>query len=563
MNKRKLIAFSRHGAATIKGCLNGDRPMDVRKCDVAVILLGSLLLGMTNVGITAPADLSSRNAASKFDDPRYTRGLTAEERRGRDVWFKSTFGGEKFFSLMLPEPPFNLRLGFDELLTSNRDTRFQEYGVINDPDCRPGDASTDFLDRCSDPNSAGIVGIRKFVGSDGETLIGVTCAACHAGLDPVHPPKDPNHPTWDNIHPTIGNQYIQIGRVFNAHLSPQDPRYQVFQTWAPGTVDTTAIESDHINNPGIITQFFNFPDRPFFDVTQNGEPLRVHRTGQGGEDDIGCENSGLRVFFNIGMCAQECMVEHLANGPGGTQTPIDKNQCRAVCPEFREAEKAVVAMCAFMQTTKPPLLKQAPRGSRFIDARVVETGKRVFEAECASCHSNGRKGRHDVLSNDLVHPADEIGTNLCRALTTNWEADHIWAEFSSDQYKARPTGGPGFYRNVPLLGLWATAPFFHNNRLGLYNGDPSVEGRVAAYEDAMRLLLNPEERTPLILRTTASITIGSTTLPEGTPVGLFANVNPLTGVNLCPDLDETKGHAYGAALSAADKHALKEYLKTR
>ena len=45
-----------------------------------------------------------------------------------------------------------------------------------------------------------------------------------------------------NIHPTTGNQYIQIGKIFGAHLSPHDPRYQVFDTWAPGTVDTTAIE---------------------------------------------------------------------------------------------------------------------------------------------------------------------------------------------------------------------------------------------------------------------------------------------------------------------------------
>ena len=56
---------------------------------------------------------------------------------------------------------------------------------------------------------------------------------------------------------------------------------------------------------------------------------------------------------------------------------------------------------------------------------------------------------------------------------TNWTAGHIWAEFSSDQYKARPTGGPGYYRDVPLTAVWATAPFFHNNRLGTYNGDPA------------------------------------------------------------------------------------------
>jgi hypothetical protein len=68
-----------------------------------------------------------------------------------------------------------------------------------------------------------------------------------------------------------------------------------------------------------------------------------------------------------------------------------------------------------------------------------------------------------VLSDDLIHPIhpfEEIDTNSCRALTTNWMEGHIWAAFSSDQYKERPTGGPGFYRDMPLLGIWATAPFF-------------------------------------------------------------------------------------------------------
>jgi hypothetical protein len=117
-----------------------------------------------------------------------------------------------------------------------------------------------------------------------------------------------------------------------------------------------AIESDHIKNPGIITPLFNVPDRPYFALTVDGGPTRVHRAGQGGEDDTGCENAALRVYFNIGMCAQECMIGHLANGPGGTQTPIDPDQCRQTCPEFGQAEQDVIDLCAFLQTAKPPRL---------------------------------------------------------------------------------------------------------------------------------------------------------------------------------------------------------------
>jgi len=437
-------------------------------------------------GEPTPEELTSDLAeeAAPLDDGSRLHGDLA---RGREVWLKSTFGGEKYFSLILPAPPFNLHLGFDRLLTSNRDTRFTEYGAINDPECVQGDASTGFLDKCKDPESAGVVGVRKFV-RNGQVLVGVSCAACHAGLDPANPPADPNHPRWKNIHLTVGNQYLNVGKIFAADLSPHDPRYQVFNSWAPGTVDTTALENDHINNPGIITQFFQVPDRPSFDVTVAGAPRTVHRGGQGGEDDASCEAAALRVSFNIGMCAAECMVGRLANGPGGTQTPINQDQCRRDCPEFAQAEQDVVKLCKFIQTTKTPKLEDAPGGHRFIREGLAAKGKKVFRQACASCHRSGHLGPHDVYSDDLIHPIQDVGTNSCRARSTNWMAGNIWAEFSSDQYKARPTGGPGFYRDVPLLGIWATAPFFHNNRLGGFNGDPSVAGRLAAFDDAVEQL---------------------------------------------------------------------------
>jgi hypothetical protein len=146
----------------------------------------------------------------------------------------------------------------------------------------------------------------------------------------------------------------------------------------------------------------------------------------------------------------------------------------------------------------------------------------------------------------------------------------IWGQFSSDQYKSRPTGGPGFYRNVPLQAVWATAPFFHNNRLGNFSGDSTVSGRLQAYEDAMDQLLNPEKRNVAgsVLRTTVALTLttpaGPLTLPAGTPVAAFASLNPRNpSQNLCPDFAENQGHTFGSTLSAAEKYALKEFLKTR
>jgi hypothetical protein len=93
---------------------------------------------------------------------------------------------------------------------------------------------------------------------------------------------------------------------------------------------------------------------------------------------------------------------------------------------------------------------------------------------------------------------------------------------------------------------------------------------VAAYEEAMHELLNPLSRDIVgsIQSTSDSIEVptplGNVTLPAGTPVALFANLNPNNPLdNLCPDLAENQGHYYGAWLWPSDKHALTEYLKTR
>src|SRR5690349_13898309 len=124
------------------------------------------LAGITAIVLGVTAGCPGR---SRPDGPRRTDStpLTRAELEGRETWFKATFGGQKMFSLILPHPPFDLTIGFDAVLTSNRDTRFNDWGVLNDPDCTAGDASTNFFDRCADDAqigsyngaSAGVVGI--------------------------------------------------------------------------------------------------------------------------------------------------------------------------------------------------------------------------------------------------------------------------------------------------------------------------------------------------------------------------------------------------------------------
>jgi hypothetical protein len=123
---------------------------------------------------------------------------------------------------------------------------------------------------------------------------------------------------------------------------------------------------------------------------------------------------------------------------------------------------------------------------------------------------------NNTLTNDVRYPVSELKENAGRALASNAIAGHIWEQFSSPEYKAlsparpltlynpvtgnvdrtwQPPGdGRGYYRTASLVSIWATAPFLHNNSLGTFNGDPSVHGRVAVFNDAVRKLLWPGQR---------------------------------------------------------------------
>ena len=120
-----------------------------------------------------------------------------------------------------------------------------------------------------------------------------------------------------------------------------------------------------------------------------------------------------------------------------------------------------------------------------------------IRANCARCHSSipedvggpfavaistrstihPRKLRADFLGNDKSTPATEVGTFRCRALHSNHMAGHLYDEYGSETCTPGPwsrtfpsakfkNGGRGYYRNISLVNVWATAPFMHNNAIG-------------------------------------------------------------------------------------------------
>ena len=123
--------------------------------------------------------------------------------------------------------------------------------------------------------------------------------------------------------------------------------------------------------------------------------------------------------------------------------------------------------------------------------------------------------KDNFLSNEIRIPVTLVGTNSGRAMATNGIANAVWDNFSSNTYKELPAvgaisyfnpiaprdatydapgGGRGYYRPSTHIGLWATAPYFHNNSLGIYLDDPSVKGRLVQFTDAMRRMLWVQKR---------------------------------------------------------------------
>ncbi|HEV8242237.1 MAG TPA: hypothetical protein VGS57_22915 [Thermoanaerobaculia bacterium] len=163
---------------------------------------------------------------------------------------------------------------------------------------------------------------------------------------------------------------------------------------------------------------------------------------------------------------------------------------------------------------------EAFRGSpQFADYR------RRIEAFAASNPGGEDFLLDNYMSTDIRVPITLVGTNSGRSMGTNAMKGQVWDNFSSDTYKALPAvgevhfynpwsgkgldqwgnndvyvpegGGPGYYRPASLISIWATSPLLHNNSLGLFNNDPSVHGRLAAFDDAIdKLLWKSKRRVP-------------------------------------------------------------------
>lgn len=454
--------------------------------------------------------------------------------------------------------------------------------------------------------------------------VAISCASCHVSFDPSRPPRDLNHPEWNNLSGTVGNQYIQISEILGSGTRPDSLEQQLFIPMGrAGATDTSAVPNDTVGNPGTINAVINIPQRPqftdkvsrWFHVPscdpKKGDCQEVnYKTGQkkywqwdtkdmkvfhilkGGEDSVGADLAVQRVYVNIGMCAEQCWMNHhmdlRALNPhdrGFGQTPFNIAQCRRDCAPWRANEDRVTDIVQFLLSARPTDLKQGLKNTSkisadspeeldakfqdFLEGRYgagsVARGRDIFAKNCASCHSSQNQNKADLtptaedftsvdfakevtlpsgeviradwMGNEKSTSASEIGTYRCRAHHTNHMKGHLWEQFASNSYWNKPAtsrdpkgkpiaGGPGYYRNISLINVWAFAPFLHNNAVGpevcgrpegaglevhsnTYEGeqidpktkrtcdmkfDASIEGRLKVYEASMDELLTEESK---------------------------------------------------------------------
>jgi hypothetical protein len=516
--------------------------------------------------------------------------------------------------------------------------------------------------------------------------VAVACGACHIAPNPSRPPADPENPAWENLASAIGNQYINEGKVFGPNVTKGGLFYEMLAAQPRGTSDTSRIATDHINNPNAINPIFLLAERERLATVEKlsggtlalpgtKEEMPVAHILKDGADSIGVRGATIRVYVNIGMFSEYWLTRHNRLLGLEPQKPFEIPYARENSVFWRATEERLDNIAAFFRRLKPFRLADAPGGADLIshDEAIMTRGKTVFAESCASCHSSKRPPgsmdpqsaeskawfraevmkpdflENNFLSDEKRYPLTLIKTNGARAFGTNAKAGHVWDNFSSQTYKDLPPVeglafynpfdesqpikfspkdrdvGPGYYRTPSLVSLWSSAPFFHNNMLGTFTGDPSVEGRLRAFNDAVEKLLWPEKRlgkdsiwrtqddcglhirkefVPELLRPLAGDDgyINLAFIPKGTPINLVANLQPtpleagkliekakllylniqkehlppeqakqkfdrelvpdLLKVNNAPDFIEDEGHYFGTDLPDSDKRALIEFLKT-
>jgi hypothetical protein len=224
------------------------------------------------------------------------------------------------------------------------------------------------------------------------------------------------------------------------------------------------------------------------------------------------------------------VVQSSALGDGASQKWVERDYAK-----WNETDKRKMASLRRVFNYIGSL--QAPKYPLPVDQVRAAAGAPIYKAQCAECHEQGGRRFGSVI------PLEEVGTDRHRldmwtaASATAYNAygnDYSW-KFS----KFQKTNG---YTAVPLDGIWLTAPYLHN-------------GSVPTLAD----LLEPVDQRPKQFWRGLD-------LFDAVKVGWVSDGGEAERIGTRLDVsrpgNSNAGHTYGTTLSAEDKQALLEYMKT-
>jgi hypothetical protein len=250
--------------------------------------------------------------------------------------------------------------------------------------------------------------------------VGMSCAFCHLGPNPIKPPQDPENPKWENLSSNVGAQYFWIDRIFSWDADSTSFVFQVLHTARPGSLDTSLVSTDNINNPRAMNAVYylgprlqeakrwgrealaggNLNNKQFNDYVKEG-PLTTFfqppntvfapRVLKDGADSVGALGALNRVFLNIGLFSEEWTL-HFNPFVGGKQpSPIEITVARKNSAYWEATEERTPDVALFfLKATAPHRLKDAPGGDAYLtkDNALLNRGKIGFAEHCARCHSS-------------------------------------------------------------------------------------------------------------------------------------------------------------------------------
>ena len=256
--------------------------------------------------------------------------------------------------------------------------------------------------------------------------VGMSCGFCHVGPNPINPPADAENPKWENLSSNVGAQYFWIERIFYWEGEKDNFAWQLFHTSRPGSLDTSFVSTDNINNPRTMNAIYLLKERlehakrwgketladgekdnkQFNDYIPSdpNSPLNfltkyyaapdtvwTPRVLKDGADSVGAMGALNRVYLNIGTFSEEWLLHFNALIGGKPITPIEISVARKNSAYFAATEAQTPATALFfLASTDAHHLKDAPDGAKYLNDKpdVLKRGKEVFAERCARCHSS-------------------------------------------------------------------------------------------------------------------------------------------------------------------------------